>query len=66
MQDSLDWIKSRADPGEIAEDLQKKFKEMEKIIETSYSILEKRVTQSQNDFTAIKTSFNRAEDTATS
>jgi len=66
LQDSLDWIKSRADPGEIAEDLQKKFKEMEKIIETSYSILEKRVTQSQNDFTTIKTSFNRAEDTATS
>ena len=66
MQDSLDWIKSRADPGEIAEDLQKKFKEMEKIIETSYSILEKRVTQSQNDFATIKTSFNRAEDTATS
>ena len=46
LTDALEWVKSRGDPSEISEEMTKKFKELERVSEASYSMLEKRLTQS--------------------
>ena len=45
LAEGLDWVKSRGDPSEISEDMNKKFKEIDKLTEASYSMIEKRLTQ---------------------